>query len=293
MPNKESSLLIAYGEFPFNQLLTTVSSSSIEQKEEKEEGARASFLEALYSSNTYGYEAFSPSLQEFDANQYLRTLNELEVEEKKLKILGQIREKINYLLYLISLHYNEGLNFFRGLYRNLDDLGAMDTFLDKEPKKNIQQWLQFTISLENSLFNLSQLGQGNLKSDPVKNFLQAVKEDVRKLNACSTALLGAAYWLEILTKRQLSHSSSGETLSRFLCNEISTIIPDVCNRILKIMAVSPALMEHGVKMVYPLLRERFPAFHLPLLEEHRDQFLSMLFRQVGAPPPDQQQDQSN
>ncbi|MDE3401515.1 hypothetical protein [Coxiella burnetii] len=39
MPNKESSLLIAYGEFPFNQLLTTVSSSSIEQKEEKEEGA--------------------------------------------------------------------------------------------------------------------------------------------------------------------------------------------------------------------------------------------------------------
>ncbi|WP_040933655.1 hypothetical protein [Coxiella burnetii] len=85
MPNKESSLLIAYGEFPFNQLLTTVSSSSIEQKEEKEEGARASFLEALYSSNTYGYEAFSPSLQEFDANQYLRTLNELEVEEKKIK----------------------------------------------------------------------------------------------------------------------------------------------------------------------------------------------------------------
>ncbi|WP_267256967.1 hypothetical protein [Coxiella endosymbiont of Ornithodoros maritimus] len=43
-------------------------------------------------------------------------------------------------------------------------------------------------------------------------------------------------------------------------------------------------------MVYPLLHKRFPAFHLAVLEEHRDRFLQMLFRQVGAPSPYQQQD---
>ena len=89
MPNKESSL-IGYSPFHFNQILATLPPLSIEQKEEKEEkeeGAKESFLEALCSPNTYGYEA-SSNLREFDANQYLLTLNELEVEEKKLKILG-------------------------------------------------------------------------------------------------------------------------------------------------------------------------------------------------------------
>ncbi|MBW5802996.1 hypothetical protein FIV31_06795 [Coxiella endosymbiont of Ornithodoros amblus] len=88
-------------------------------------------------------------------------------------------------------------------------------YLDEEPEKNIRQRLNFTISLERSLFNLSQLGQGNLKSDPVKNFLQAVKEGVGKLNARPTALLGSVISLEILMKRQLLHSSTEKSVVVF------------------------------------------------------------------------------
>ncbi len=256
---------------PSNRLLEQILSAPDTKEEEatlqEMKAKKTEFLKGLYTG----------TLVYHSPEEEAKLIEEEPVDHEA--ILERLKNEITFLLGFISDSYFESdPELFRLLLtQQMQHMGELIT--PRNTKENTEGCQKFKAGLEDILFSLNRLGNGDLKAPRVCDFVKSIKRDLRDLDHCGSGKQGGTSSINQQVKFILSDDYL-EGLKQVFQRWIEGSLEKIGFDINRLTNVSGGMQQHLADMGAVLVMQRLP-ISLPLLAE-KDYFLPTLYRQIGA-----------